>query len=491
MEYQRYKWGANRLQIQEATGADTTLQWEDEGYQVTGPRGRQVRVVLKDDRVVGWTNPAGGVTRIQRDDALRPIRLDPPEGGFWSLKWRGPHLNRIQNPAGASWTYRHNNQGLLVSMVGADGLERSFERNSNGTVRSMGLASGKTLLQRDRAGRLTGIQRPSGATTRIERNSRGDITAFVDPSGQRILLARSPSGRLTSITERTGEKWEFSSDVLGRVSGFETPSGGEFRWSRNSLGQIEEIQAGDDRRIRFKHNGAGMPTQIASSSGRERRFQWDPNGVLRRIQLEDQTEIQLQHDPLNRLTKIQTWRHRVLHSQERQRAPALRRPTDLQVARWGTLAKHPRTGLSTVIRERHWRTHSGGEHRRPKLANSIRLVRSLDRYSSGDTALRAQRDANGFLFKLTQETGNTVFQRDVRGLPHRDANRRDEPSPSVRRCGPASQNQLARGPALSAQYDSEGRLALLLIPIRLHHTIWQRTIFSHAAFGRPGADGRF
>lgn len=464
LRQQSFRWQNTGLDVVDGSGASTEIRFRgSDGYEVVGPQGQRVVVGTDNGRIQSWKDPAGGETRLRYDDSGRLRTLVTPGVGAWSFTWKDTGLSSVENPLGAVWTYKRNPDGKLTLFEDATGRQTSFRRTTTGRIRSIRTASGSHELRRDSDERIVGIRDPSGAETKIERNARGEITAFVDPAGKRLLLERDPRGAITAITDRTGETWTIDRDALGRSRSLTTPSGGRIQWSRNSSGRIERIEADELRWVDYSTSLSGQPTRIRSSTGRERGLFWN-RGLLRGIRLEDQTELLLQRDLHGRVRAIESGDQKLEIQRNALGFPDIVGPLsfDWLGGEYWTKASGP--GVEVALTrgfDGSLRAASYGDTEVPLSRDGSGRIAWVGRPSE---RIAFQRDANGQVLKRSDESRTWTIKRDVRGLPIRI----ETDTLSIRQSfdgeGRLLRQQNGEGDALSAQYDSEGRLSLIRFP---------------------------
>ncbi|KAB8170895.1 hypothetical protein FH609_001805 [Streptomyces sp. 3MP-14] len=228
---------------------------------------RQVR--LRRDaagRCVGWTNGAGQRVSLRLDAAGR-------------LAERRTDLGRD--------VFRYDPAGRLVAAENSE-VRLTVERDAFGAVSAetvtdlTGAVGDRTVAyERDAAGRVTRLLRPSGAATEQPRDAVGRLVGLT-ADGHQVTLDLDAEGR--EVERRFGrsggvrQRW----DAGGRLVEQTLLSGGsrrrrawEYRADGALLGSTDEV-AGS---VTFERDAAGRPTLVREATG-EARFAYDALGQL-------------------------------------------------------------------------------------------------------------------------------------------------------------------------------------------------------------------
>jgi len=458
---QRYRWERRGIRITTSNGGTWNVRFKDDGYTLSDPDGRQTSVNKEDGQLRSWTDPSGNQTQINRDASGLVTGVYTGGIGRWKLGWKAGALTSIQEPTGATWTYKRNTNGALIALRDPDGVTRHFKRDASGQIRSIQEGSWSTLFLRDAKGRIEAIRRATGAETSIERNPLGHITAFSDAGGNRIGLQRNTNGEIQSIKERTTETWRIQQDSMGRTLLLETPTGGRLRWKRSSQGSIAGLSMDENREIAFSINQQGLPTRIASKNGRTRGLVWSSAGKLRRIRLEDGSDLHLDRDAYGRIRHI---RYKDTPLKIERNIRGLPEKVGPLRFKWNAnrgWSESEAPGISISLNRSDAGRVKSINYGKEKLSLQRDPAGNLIKVSDTHQDSTIVRNPNGTIVGTNTKQNALQYTRDVRGLISHlkvgDKTRRILYDAAGRKL----RTVLDDGSMLSTQYDREGRPSLI------------------------------
>ncbi|QEH33321.1 putative deoxyribonuclease RhsB [Aquisphaera giovannonii] len=395
--------------------------------------GRLVRYADEAGRTTTWSHdalgrlvairlPGGGVVRIRRDEAGRPIEA------------LGPMGYREQR------TY--DRFGLLLSVTDSAGRVSRFEYDSEQRlIAATGPRGERATIDHDRLGRPHRMTYPDGRVEAFEFDAQGYVVAARDPSGVRFTLEYDAMRRLTARRYPDGRETTYTYDAAGRLIAAASPwsvveieydadgravkeaqaagtlsHGFDGEGRRRELhfdeariaayyydprGRLAELTDAAGRAIRIRHEDRGATVESSDSSGVVERSEYGPTGLL-------------QH------RRAVGPRDAVLHDREYRRDEGGRVATvaDLR-AGTATSYRYDRAGrLQSVERDGEVvedyaydagdnpvRSHDGGGYEHGHL----------DRLTMAGS-LRCGYDANGNLAWRERDGGRTEFHRDYENL---------------------------------------------------------------------------
>jgi len=297
-------WSENLLTLQQGTGAVTRIRKRTDGWRVQDPLGHVVTVREGTMGVLGWTDPQGLETRIQRTSQGHPALLASPGSARWAFGWKDSGLVSVTDPVGGRWRLDRNTRGQVVGITDPDSRKARIQRNQQGTIRTLENGSAPLRLDRDPQGRITSIQDSTGATTRLHRNDAGQLLQVKDPAGNALTLTGYTAGRPTTLLERDGGTWTVERDSMGRVERLDTPTGGNLSIQRNRTGRPVVIQNRSGASIRYAWNSAGHLTRITDSMGGTWNLRYDAAGRLMGIQRPDGSQIMANRNANSEITGV-------------------------------------------------------------------------------------------------------------------------------------------------------------------------------------------
>lgn len=237
----------DRVTLREGGGGAWTVTWLDDGERVADPGGATVRTLRDGGRLVGWTDPRGGVTRIARDDAGRVVEVTDATAARWGLAWGPAGLAAVVLPTGGRWT-----------------VDRAVDGRVTGVVDPLGRRTTWTV---DAAGRPTGRTRADGATTTLRRDDRGLVVRIAEAVGGRVDIRRDEAGRVARVIDAGGAEWTVGRDEAGRVVRVTDPAGGAWAVAWDRVGRPAGVDDPTGRRVRARRGDDGRLGAVEVAQG--------------------------------------------------------------------------------------------------------------------------------------------------------------------------------------------------------------------------------
>ena len=135
-------------------------------------------------RSVRWRDPPGSVGRLSEPPrhALQwNAKGQIVQAGDWEFAWTGPHLRRAEQAAlgpDRFWIVERSRAGLVTGLRDGEDKSASIERDQFGDVSSLTAGEGRWTLERDTSGRLSEVRASSGSTWTLQRDAAGRIQAM-------------------------------------------------------------------------------------------------------------------------------------------------------------------------------------------------------------------------------------------------------------------------------------------------------------------------
>lgn len=193
-------------------------------------------------------------------------------------------------PSGVKVFYQYNSTGKLTNRSSTLGESASYQYNNLDSVTIMGDSTGSTTNRYDAAGRLIGIDYPSGATVRFAVDVLGRITAITN--------------KTTSAGTAYVTKYEY--DATGNITNVTDPFNGRTRFEFDRVGRRTKRVLPNDVVTEWQYDWRDRVTNIVhlNSSGVLASFAYVRNagGDASRITREDGSYVELQYDSALRLT---------------------------------------------------------------------------------------------------------------------------------------------------------------------------------------------
>jgi len=222
-------------------------------------------------------------------DNLKTIRFG--DGNYLTNYYNAE--NRLASntlPSGATMALKYDFAGRLTNRTSTIGETASFQYNNNDAITRMSDNTGMTTNLYDAAGRLFGIDYPSGAIVRYELDLLNRITVITNKasSGGATYVIRykyDAIGNVTNVVDPWGSQTRLEYDRVGRRTKRTLSNGVVSEWQYNWKDQVTNIT----------HKIGG--TTLASVT-----YERAPGGEPTKITREDSTYVMLAYDAALRLT---------------------------------------------------------------------------------------------------------------------------------------------------------------------------------------------
>jgi RHS repeat-associated protein len=229
-------------------------------------------------------------------DNLGNVKATRFGDGNWLTNYYNAQNNVASNalPNGISIHHQYDGAGRLTNSISSMGEVASLAYNGNDAVSRMSDNTGGTTNLYDLAGRLIGIDHPTGATVRYELDKLDRITAITNRTSgfgapYIVRYAYDAIGNITNITDPFGGHTTFQYDRTGRRTKRALPNGITTEWQYNWRDQITNMT--------HKNNGGTVLASVA--------YERAPFGEPTRITREDGSYVILNYDSALRLTNEQ------------------------------------------------------------------------------------------------------------------------------------------------------------------------------------------
>jgi competence ComEA-like helix-hairpin-helix protein len=286
-------------------GHDRSWTFDGRGALVacTGA-GADVRIARDGDDTTLVDATSGRSVRYRIDEAGRVTAATTSDGRTATYHYDdGGRLVGVERDKGAV-TYDHDGQGLLATVVDADGItvcHNTYE------------ADGRVLRQVEQHGRETRYEyRESGVATVTSADGappnvmihdrRGRLTAMIDGLGATMRMAYDDDDNVVQVVDRTGAVTRYAHDERGNVVRRTDPDGLGIACTWDAADRlVEEVdRAGSTTRFAYEgdgrdpvrvvyadgselhltYDGIGLPTSIVDADGVTARLEWNADGRL-------------------------------------------------------------------------------------------------------------------------------------------------------------------------------------------------------------------
>lgn len=469
----RFEWGEAGLERAfDGRGMAWAITRSDKGTSVRDPAGRQATLLMDDGKIVGWKDPAGYTTHIDRDRAGRIEGLRPPHGARWTIATDDfGRLVRLVGPLGSPWRLDWDDANRLLRIVDPTGRTRRFRTDRHGRVVEIQEGGTLTSLRRDAAGRVREILHGTQGSTRLQRDGAGRITSITDAAGGETRLGEYTGDLPGTVRDPEGGTWSLAFDRLARVRSLRTPDGDTVTWVRNPGGGLVALGRNGGE-TRMDRRADGTITRIVDPLGRLTGWTRDAVGRVTAWLRPDGTELTVARDARGDPQRLQIGEDRLELERDMQGRPTALRlagAEERDLLGWARNLAGQVTNITWPQGELELERDAAGMVRQVRLGErSWKLERDaagrLRAVHEGERAWHIRRDDAGLPTGLAAPDSSYAVQLDPRGLPSRaevfDASvtwRRDAAGRPARLEGPG-------GVILGVQRDAAGRAVLHRMP---------------------------
>jgi len=401
----RYHWSEEGLERAfDGHARPWTIDRDERQHTLVDPAGRRATLLLKDGQVVGWRDPAGRTTRVERDASGGLRGLQDSTGQHWRLETDDEgQLTTLADPLGGRWSLERDAQGHTERFSDPAGRVSRYRPDELGRILELRRGGGRLGFRRDEQGRVISIVHGNGSSTRIGRDADGRVTELVDATGNTTHLdghkARCPG----DIRDATGASWRVLFDGLGRPSGLRTPDGTLLGWTRTTSDTLNLLQR-EQAISRLGVGSDGRPTRLTDPLGRITGWILDATGRLRSWRRPDGSLLRLARDMLGEVSGVRLGDTSLALTRD-----GLGRPVAVSDGQTDgpPLVSWDRDPAGRV-RAVHW-PHASMELDRDASGR----VRQVD---IGERSWELERDSAGRLMAVAQGTERWRIARDLDGL---------------------------------------------------------------------------
>jgi len=208
-------------------------------------------------------------------DNVKTVRFG--DGNFLTNYYNAE--NRLASntlPSGVAVALKYDFAGRLTNQTSTLGETASFAYNGNDAVTRMTDNTGTTTNLYDAAGRLLGIDYPSGASVRYELDLLNRITAITNKasSGGATYVIRykyDAIGNITNVVDPWGTQTSLEYDRVGRrtkrILGNAVVSEWQYNWKDQVTNITHKISGTTLASVAYERAPGGEPTKITREDG--------------------------------------------------------------------------------------------------------------------------------------------------------------------------------------------------------------------------------
>ncbi|MET0388888.1 MAG: DUF6531 domain-containing protein [Polyangiales bacterium] len=328
-------WKSRRAEV-DALGQRTNYSYDQRGnlQRVLRPDGAETTASYDaHDRPMSVTLPNGAGWSFVNDPQGRIAERVDPLGGRTRLKYSGPELSEICDPAEQRHQLAYDAQGNLCALRTHDGALWSWTYDRLGRLTSCSDPAGQTRqLVRDRLGRVVRVFEPDGLVRELAYDGEDRLVLLRDPQrslalsysstgcmlSQRegsatIRFERDTEERLRAIHDPVGRTHRFERDPRGHVVAEYAFDGVARRFERDAAGRVvtsmTAADSGETLTTRYGYDAANRLTSVEHPDGEVERYTYHALGLLASAE-NGRCQLQREYDALGRLireTRDQHW----------------------------------------------------------------------------------------------------------------------------------------------------------------------------------------
>lgn len=221
---------------------------------------------------------------------------------LYGYSWRGD-LATMTDPEGGVTRYDYDEAHHLVSITDAEGTT---------VVRNVYDGVGRIVEQRDGAGgrwayryseATTVVTDPLGHTTSYRFDERYRTTGVTDANGATTTLAWDEASNLVAVTDATRRTFRFTFNSRGDPTSAEGPSTAPVQFEWNDRGNLTAVVSGDGHRAEFGWDDDSRPVRLRSPGGVVTTITWH-DGLLRSVTDGDGGATEYRFDDAGHLASI-------------------------------------------------------------------------------------------------------------------------------------------------------------------------------------------
>lgn len=270
---------------------NTTLYLYDEfGNQteIIGPDGATLKVKYDTlNNPVEAVDAIGGVWQWEyEEDTGRLLKRTNPLGETTAYQYSGRWLSGITDPMGGRTSLNFDHQGNLTGIRTADGAESRWNYDPLGRALAAVDPKGNSQSrQYDLLGRVVEVQEPDGNLRQLGYDPEGNVVHVKDKQHD-VQFAYSGMGRMTARTE-AGTTVRFSYDTEEQLVGIRNEHGYVYRFELDENGEVAVENGFDEVRRVYSRDAAGQVTEVQRASGLVTSYSYDEAGRVTEVEHSD------------------------------------------------------------------------------------------------------------------------------------------------------------------------------------------------------------
>jgi len=322
-QYEYDEASLQRTKLIDPMGARSEWSYDSRGncIQMLAPDGARLQITYDARNLPEQlTDALGGTWRWKYDGDGRLLARRDPLAQRTQFHWRGPLLVGVTDPAGQLTRLEYDAADNLSALVPPDGSTTRWAYDARGRCVTLGDPNGNEQRRRyDALGRVVRVDEPDGNIRDLDYDPEGNVIQARDRDhdvrfeyqGLSRLAARSEAGtriefrydseeRLLAIQNEHGAVYRFQLDPAGNVAEEHGFDGLRRRYQRDKAGRVQLILRPASASSKYAYDKAGRVTLVEHSDGTRETFAYRADGELIRA-TNAATELQFERDPLGRI----------------------------------------------------------------------------------------------------------------------------------------------------------------------------------------------
>ena len=229
------------------------------------------------DRLQSVTSPEGETTTWTYGAGGRAVLVSYPFGGVMTRTLGADLRVRTETrPFGTTLTFTRDASGRVLSRTGTDGSSRAFTYGPNNRIDTITDATGTTAYTYDAAGRLDGLDYPTGARFEQDWDSgdRVERAGVRTPSAEAFdtTYTYDAAGNLETLTDPFGRTTTYTYDAANQLETITRPNGVVTTYTYNPRGRVlsvvhEDAASNVLASVTYVRSASGEPTRVTREDG--------------------------------------------------------------------------------------------------------------------------------------------------------------------------------------------------------------------------------
>lgn len=230
-------------------------------------------------------NATGAQTSVQYNERGLPVQITDATGGV-SLRQYDALFNLISttDPLNRTSTFSYDARGNLTqtTLPGGSTLIFEYEPVFNQLTKLTDANSQVTTFEHDAAGNLTRITYPNTSTEEFTYLPNGTLATQTNRAGQTTSFTRNARGLVSAKNLPGGVTHTFSYDASGNLTSASTSSW-TFTQQFDLMNRLTQVTYPGSRSFHYTYDSSSVLIRVEDPDGRKQRYEYDDMRRLERI----------------------------------------------------------------------------------------------------------------------------------------------------------------------------------------------------------------